>query len=444
MITEGIARNGDLDYVCNWFIKASSYIAKTTARVGLVSTNSITQGVQAPSLWPRLLQQDGNHIHFAHRTFDWQSEAKGKAAVDVVIIGFGRENPAKKLIWDYADGSGEPTCQEVANVSPYLTAGSNTVVFPATQPMQSFVPEVVLGNQPTDGGNFILSPTEKHQLLAVEPAAKKFIRPCFGAEEFLNGSERYCLWLKDAEPNELRSMPEVLKRVEAVRQFRLASKKEATRRAASAPSLWQDVRENKNPFILIPQVTSESRRYSPVGFLPKEVIPTNLVYIIPSGTVYDFGMLSSSMHAAWVRQLAGRLESRIRWTPQLVYNSMPWPSADSEQRARVEEKAKAVLAARAPHLPPHGLATLADLYDPNTMPRDLLRAHAELDRAVEKCYRAEPFHSDRERVEHLFSLYEQLSAPLLPTESRRRAAGTAATPATRRVRSRTPGLPGQS
>jgi hypothetical protein len=443
-ITAGVFRNGDLDYVCNWFVMASSYVTQRT-RVGFVATNSITQGVQAPGLWSKLLHQDGNHIHFAHRTFDWQSEARGKAAVDVVIVGFGRENPSKKLIWDYSGESGEPTCEEVPNISPYLTPGSDTVVFPSAQPLQSFVPEVVLGNQPTDGGHFILSPAERHALLATEPGAARFIRPCFGAEEFLNGSERYCLWLHDAEPEELRGMPEVMRRIEAVRQFRLASKKEATRRAASTPAWWQDVRYNRKPFILIPQVSSETRRFLPVGFLPKEVIPTNLVYIIPSGTIYDFGLLSSSMHASWVRLLAGRLESRIRWTPQLVYNSMAWPSPAPEQRERVEEKAQAVLAAREPHLPPHGMATLADLYDPNTMSRELVRAHAELDRAVERCYRAEPFRSDRERVEHLFRLYEQLTAPLLPVAPRRRgrAAAPAGSVAARRPRGRTAGLPAQ-
>jgi hypothetical protein len=434
---------GVLDYVTGWYLKAADYISGTRIAVAFVSTNSITQGEQVGILWGELFGRYRLKIHFAHRTFSWTSEARGKAHVHVVVIGFAAWNNVEKLIWDYEADCEKPVVIRAGNISPYLVEGADLCLTNRSNPICD-VPRMIWGSQPRDGGHFLMNPAEQAELIASEPGAARWVRPFMGADEFINGIERWCLWLVDIPPAELRRLPKVLERVQGVRDMRLASKAEATRKKANTPTLFAQIAHPDCDYLLVPLVSSERRRYIPIGFLTARTIASNLCCIVPGADRYHFGVLSSQMHASWMRQFCGRLESRYRYSKDIVYNNFPWPKPTPEQRARVEEKAQAVLAARAPHLPPHGLATLADLYDPNTMPRDLLRAHAELDRAVEKCYRAEPFHSDRERVEHLFRLYEQLSAPLLPAESRRRAAGTAATPATRRVRSRTPGLPGQS
>jgi hypothetical protein len=441
VVAGDVETGGLLDYVTGWYFKAAEYIQTTRITVAFVSTNSISQGEQVGVLWNHLFQHHHLTIQFAHRPFTWASEARGKAHVHVVIIGFAAFDAPKKEIHDY-DGEAV-TVTSAKNISPYLVEGSNIAVTNRSAPLCP-VPEMGIGNKPIDAGNYLFTPEQKAEFLRVEPAAKEYFRRWIGSEEFINGIERWCLWLGDCPPADLRAMPHAMARVEAVRESRLASKSAPTRKLADTPTRFHVENMPTRTFLVVPEVSSERRHYIPIGFMHPPVLCSNLVKIVPDATSFHFGTLSSAMHMAWVRQVCGRLESRYRYSNKLVYNNFPWPAPTPEQRARVEEKAQAVLAARAPHLPPRGLATLADLYDPNTMPRDLLRAHAELDRAVEKCYRAEPFHSDRERVEHLFRLYEQLTAPLLPAESRRRAAGTAATPATRRVRSRTPGLPGQS
>ena len=251
----------------------------------------------------------------------------------------------------------------------------------------------------------------------------------------------WCLWLKDAAPGELRKLPKVIERIERIREFRLRSTAKPTRASAETPSLFFYISQPSTDYILIPEVSSARRSSIPIGFVSKEIISANTNFLIPSSDIYLFGVLTSAMHMGWMRTVGGHLASRYRYSDSMVYNTLFGPNPTPAQRERVEEKARAVLAAREPHLPPRGLATLADLYDPNTMPRDLLRAHAELDRAVEKCYRAEPFHSDRERVEHLFRLYEQLTAPLLPATPRRRGrASAAASPSSRPRRARTVGV----
>ncbi len=248
----------------------------------------------------------------------------------------------------------------------------------------------------------------------------------------------------DAAPSDLRNIAGIKLRVEAVRNFRLASKKAPTREKANLPSLFAEIRQPTSRFIVIPRHSSENRRFIPFGYFDPDIILHDSCSCVPNATPYHFGVISSSLHMAWMRTVCGRIKSDFRYSSNIVYNNFPWPNPTPAERARVEDKARAVLAAREPHLPPRGLATLADLYDPNTMPRDLLRAHAELDRAVEKCYRAEPFHSDRERVEHLFRLYEQLTAPLLPATPSRRGRATAATSPARPRKQRTPGLPSQT
>jgi hypothetical protein len=303
-----------------------------------------------------------------------------------------------------------------------------------------------IGNKPIDGGNYLFTPEEKAAFLKEEPAAKGFFRRWIGSEEFINGIERWCLWLGDCPPEKLRAMPHAMARVEAVRKLRLASKSAPTRKIAETPTRFHVENMPKRTYLIVPEVSSEKRQFIPIGFLKPDVLSSNLVKIIPNATPFHFGILSSTMHMAWVRQVCGRLESRYRYSNKLVYNNFPWPqTATDKQRAAVEEKAQSVLAAREPRLPPRGMSTLADLYDPLSMPHELVKAHAELDRAVEKCYRPEPFQSDRERVEHLFSLYEKLTAPLLPVTPKtrgRRSQVAATTP--RSTRQRTPGLTDQT
>jgi hypothetical protein len=443
LVLSKIQARGVLDYVCNWYVQAAEYIQGTRIVVGLVSTNSITQGEQVGILWTELFGRYRLKIHFAHRTFPWASEARGKAHVHVVIIGFAAFDAPNKRIYDYEAGEEKVSVSPAKNISPYLVEGSDNAVTNRTNPICD-VPKMNWGNKPTDGGHFLLSPEERAALLKAEPAAKKFIRSYMGGYDFLNGEQRFCLWLADATPFELRALPKVMERVELVREFRAASKAESTRNYAKFATRFRQIAQPNTDYLAMPEVSSESRPFIPIAFISKEVICSNTVQFIPSATHFHFGVLSSTMHMAWMRQICGRLESRYRYSNSLVYNNFPWPSPTPEQRERVEEKAKAVLAAREPHLPPRGFGTLADLYDPLSMPPALAKAHAELDRAVEKCYRPEPFQSDRERVEYLFALYEKLTAPLLPvtpkTKGRRSQISKAPSPRN----SQTPGLSDQS
>jgi hypothetical protein len=434
---------GDIDFVVCWFYRAAEYIQGTQSKVGLVATNSITQGEQVPLVWGLLFDRFKIKIHFAHRPFAWVSEARGKAHVHVVIIGFGAFDVAAKRIYDYE--TQQVTVVTAPNISPYLTPGPDLFIKKRSKPLCN-LPEMRCGNKPTDDGNLILTDREKAEFVQEEPAAKKFLKRYMGSEEFINGNMRWCLWLVDANPAELRALPKVLERVQRVKEFRERSTAEPTKRAAKTPTLFFFISQPTKHFIAIPEVSSERRQYIPIGFVSPDIIVSNKIYLIPSPSVFYFGVLSSTMHMAWVKQIAGRLESRFQYSGSMVYNNYPWPeNATDKQRAVVEEKAQAVLDARKPHLPPQGMSTLADLYDPLSMPPELVKAHAELDRAVEKCYRPEPFHSDRERVEFLFALYEKLTAPLLPAtpKSKSGRAGVAAESRKPR-RSRTPGLPGQT
>ena len=457
-----VENSGVLDYVTGWYFKAAEYIKGTRIVVGFVSTNSITQGEQVGVLWNALFQQFGVKIHFGHRTFTWASEARGKAHVHVVIMGFANFDTANKRLYDYEaapvaavsdrrKGSNGRRSETAAtelvtvtpakNISPYLVEGPDSAIVNRGTPLCD-VPEIGIGNKPIDDGNYLFTPEEKAAFLKIEPQAAKFFRRWLGSVEFINGIERWCLWLGDCPPEKLRQMPEAIKRIEAVRKVRLASKSAPTRKIAETPTRFHVENMPSGNYLLIPKVSSERRRYIPTGFILPEILASDLVFIFPDATLFHFGMISSEMHMAWVRQVCGRLKSDYRYSAKLVYNNFPWPTPTTEQRARVEEKARAVLAAREPHLPPRGMATLADLYDPNTMPPELVRAHSEMDRAVEKCYRPAPFQSDRERVEYLFRLYEQLTAPLLPATPKQRGRRAAAAPAVPRpCRGRTPGLP---
>jgi len=354
-----------------------------------------------------LFQRFGIKIHFAHRTFKWESEARGKAHVHVVIIGFGAFEGTRKQIYDY-DGD-KVVATQVANIGPYLVEGTDRAVVSRSQPICA-VPEIVYGSKPTDGGHLLIDDVDLSNFLEENPSARKFIHRLIGSEEFINGITRWCLWLKDASPRELRTIEGIRIRVEAVRKFRLASKKEPTREKADEPALFAEIRQPDTAYLLIPSVSSETRIYVPLGFISSDVIANNLVMFVPDATTYHFGILSSAMHMAWMRQVCGRLESRYRYSNKLVYNNFPWPEPTDKQRAAVEKAAQVVLDARKKFSD----STLADLYDPLFMPPVLVKAHAELDRAVDLCYRPQPFDNDRQRVEHLFALYEKLTAPLLP------------------------------
>jgi hypothetical protein len=451
VVWNGVRGSGVLDYVTCWYVKAARYIEGTRILVAFVSTNSITQGEQAGTLWGELFQRWHLKIHFAHRTFPWQSEARGAAHVHVVVVGFGAFDVQRKHLYDYEQSEEHTSVIEVTNINPYLIAAGDTTVRTRTEPING-APAISYGSMMIDKdrsagdeAGLILAREDRDALLAECPAVSPYIRVLYGGDEFLNGIERWCLWLVDAPPNLVRQSMLLRQRIETVRHFRENSPREQTRRLAATPTLFGEIRQPATPYILIPKVSSELRHYIPIGFVQPEIIASGSALIVPNATRFDFGILTSAMHNAWMRCVAGRLESRFQYSNNIVYNNFPWPKPTAEQRARVEEKARAVLAAREPHLPPRGMATLADLYDPNTMPRDLVRAHAELDRAVERCYRAEPFHSDRERVEHLFRLYEQLTAPLLPTTPRTRGRRSrAAATLSRSRRGRTPRLSAQN
>lgn len=410
---------GDIDYVVCWFRKAAEYIQGTRVKVGLVSTNSITQGEQVPIVWGMLFGQFHIKIHFAHRTFAWMSEARGAAHVHVVIIGFAAFDTDRKTIVDYEPEPSRPTAITVSNISPYLTSGSDAFVTKRTKPLSN-VPEMRCGNKPSDGGNLILDDAEKAELVREEPGAEKFLRRFTGSEEFINGNMRWCLWIEESALPEIRRLPKVMARLQKVREFREASSAAPTRNAAASPWKFFFVSQPAASYLAVPEVSSERRRYIPIGLLPPEIIASNKIYLIADSSLWLFGLLSSAMHMSWMRIVAGRLESRYQYSGSMVYNTFPFPSpADTKRRAAVEAAAKAVLEARAPFLPPSGEGTLADLYDPLTMPTNLARAHAELDLAVDRCYRSEKFQSDRDRVAHLFALYEQASVPLLPATPKR-------------------------
>lgn len=415
--TANVKGGGLLDYVTAWYFKSAGFIQGTRIQVGFVSTNSISQGEQVGILWNELFNRHHLKIHFAHRTFSWESEARGKAHVHVVIIGFGAFDTANKRIY-YYDGP-NVTLARVKNISPYLIEGTDTAVVNRSKPI-SDVPEIGIGNKPIDGGNYLFTPKEKTEFLKKEPSASQYFRRWLGAEEFIKGIERWCLWVGDCPPEKLREMPEVMKRVEAVRRYRQASKSFPTRKIAELPTRFHVENMPTSPFLVIPSVSSERRPYIPIGFLSGDVIVSNLCLIVADATLYHFGVLSSAMHMAWVRQVCGRLKSDYRYSNSLVYNNYPWPQAPSvKQLAAVEAAAHAVLDARKAF----PKATLADLYDPLAMPPVLVKAHAALDRAVDLCYRPQPFENDRQRVEHLFALYEKLAAPLIaPARQGRRKA----------------------
>ena len=395
---------GELDYVTAWYEKAAEYMHGTNIKTAFVSTNSIIQGEQAGILWPELFHQ-GVKIFFAHRTFKWSNEAPGKAAVFCVIIGFSLREPEHRYLFDYVDPAGEPHGIQAKNINPYLVDAPDIVVTARHKPL-SDVPPAVFGSMPNDTGQFLFeNVAEKDAFIAKEPDAAKFIRPLLSAKEYLQGGLRYCLWLKDASPEELRALPLVMRRVETVRMNRESSARAATRVLAETPYLFGEDRQPDTDYILIPLTSSELRRYIPFSIFPPEMIANNTCSMIPNATLYHLGILQSEMHMTWMRSVCGRLESRYRYSNELVYNNFPWPEeVNEEKKKEVEDAAQTVLDARLAH----SSATLADLYDPNAMPKDLLDAHHTLDHAVDSAYGVKKsFISEAARLEFLFELYQK-------------------------------------
>ncbi len=403
-----------LDYVCSWYIKAAKFIEGTEIKVAFVSTNSITQGEQVGVLWQYLLAR-GVKVHFAHRTFKWSNEASGKAAVYCVIIGFGLFDVKPKRLFDYETPKSEAHEVQVKNINPYLIDAADTVVTTRRTPLCD-VPELIYGNKPVDGGYLFLNgQSERAEFLAKEPNAEKFIRRIYGSEEFINGIDRFCLWLKGANPSEWGALPEVVARVQAVRNFRRKSTKRATVSLAEVPYLFAEIRQPDGDFLLIPRVSSENRRYIPIGFFPREICVNDLVSIVPNATLFHFGVLTSTMHNAWMRQVCGRLKSDYRYSNNLVYNNFPFPMEPAHKnRERVGLTAQAILDARS-SFPD---ATFAVLYDPLKMPKELLDAHRANDEAVDACYGTRRFKNELERLEFLFDLYRQYTEPLALLEEK--------------------------
>ncbi len=405
---------GVLDYVTGWYNLAAKYIQGKETRVAFVSTNSIAQGEQVSILWNELLNTYKVKIHFAHQTFKWSNEAKGIAAVYCVIIGFANSDTNFKRLFFYENIKGEPQEISASNINPYLIEGRDFVIGKKQEPICK-VPKMSFGNMPLDGGYLLLSNSEKEEFILKEPKSEKFIRPLISAREFLNKELRWCIWLVDANPNEIREMPLVIERIKKVKEFRDASIAPSTRKFSSTPSLFRD-RNNPETTIVVPRVSSENRQYIPMGFFKKEAIVSDTCMSIPNGEIYHFAILTSLMHMSWVKCTCGRLKSDFRYSKDIVYNNFPWPENPTDkQKETIEKAAQEVLNARL-EFPD---SSLADLYDPNTMPATLVKAHQQLDKVVDLCYRPQPFINETKRIEFLFELYDKYTAGLFVKEKKK-------------------------
>jgi hypothetical protein len=436
LVFAGIDNAGLLDLVAAWYVKAARYVMVPIVGIeqkqvccAFVSTNSITQGEQVGVLWGWLLAQ-GIHIHFAHRTFSWSNEASGKAAVHCVIIGFGLEDRPGKVIYEYDDIKGAAHAVPAANINPYLVDAMDVVLPRRTVPICA-VPEIGIGNKPIDDGNYLFTTDEKKAFIKLEPASKKWFRRWLGADEFLNGYERWCLWLGDCPPAELRAMPEAMKRVQAVKACRLASKSPPTQKLAASPTRFHVEFMPTRSYMVIPEVSSERRVYIPLGYLKPTTLASNKLRLLPKAELWQFGVLHSAMHMAWTRYTSGRLKSDFQYSIHIVYNNFPWPDFPQnfkpspaaalihKVQSAIETAANTVLDVRSKFQSGDRHATLADLYDPLTMPPELLKAHQKLDAAVDKAYESsggkKSYKSDAERVAFLFELYQKYTS-LLPAD----------------------------
>ena len=393
---------GNLDYVCCWYKKAANLMKNNPdCRAAFVSTNSICQGEQVANLWKKLYE-DGIHINFAHKTFRWDSEATLKAHVHCVIVGFSYNSYGLKTIFD-----GERIVL-AQNINAYLLDAPNVFVGSRQHPLFD-VPEIGIGNKPIDGGNYLFEEDEMKAFITQEPASAPYFHPYYGAAEFIHQKPRYCLWLGDCTPAELRHMPHCLQRIESVRNYRLSSKSPGTVKLADRPTRFHVENMPKGNYIVIPQVSSQNRRYIPMGYMDESVICSDKVRLMPNGTLYHFGVLESNVHMAWMRTICARLKSDYSYTVNNVYNNFPWPNPTDEQKAKIEQTAQAILDARA--LYPD--SSLADLYDELTMPVELRKANQDNDRAVMQAYGFNvKTMTESQCVAELFKLYKEISKGL--------------------------------
>ncbi len=393
--TKGV---GELDYVVGWYAKAIDFMKGTAIVSAFVSTNSVCQGQQAVTMWKPIFEK-GIRISFAYRTFVWDSEAKVKAHVHCVIIGFTYTKPKQCVLFD------RNQLRIVSNINSYLMDAPCIFVESRSKPLAD-VPAMRFGSMPRDGGGFILTDDEKEAIIRCEPLSEKWIHPYIGAYEFINNKTRWCLWLVNANPAEIKRCPTVMKRIEAIRQFRANSVAAGTRKFAATPTLFCQIAQPDSEYIVVPKVSSERRRYIPMGFLPKEVIASDLVFLIPNATLFNFGVLTSNVHMAWMRAVCGRLKSDYRYAKDIVYNNFPWPTPTPDQIAKIEQTAQAILDARA--LYPD--CSLADLYDELTMPKELRTAHQKNDRAVMQAYGFwGRLNTEAECVAELMRMYQELT-----------------------------------
>ena len=391
---------GNLDYVCCWYKKAAELMSESrNTRTAFVSTNSICQGEQVANLWQSLLTH-GLHIDFAHRTFRWDSESSLKAHVHCIIVSFSYTNEQPKIIFD------RDIQTEASNINAYLIDAEDVFVGSRQNPLCD-VPGIGIGNKPIDGGNYLFTQEEMDVFIKQEPSSAKYFRPWYGADEFINNRPRYCLWLGDCTPAELRSMPHCIKRVEAVRNIRLDSKSAGTRKLADRPTRFHVENMPKGNYIIVPSVSSEKRRYVPMGFLSSDNLASNLVLVIPDATLFHFGILESNVHMAWMRAVCGRLKSDYRYSKDIVYNNFPWPKPTDAQMVKIEQTAQRILDARAQYPD----SSLADLYDELTMPIELRKAHQDNDRAVMEAYGfpVKSTFTESQCVAELFKMYQELT-----------------------------------
>ena len=408
------ASGSRLDYVAAWFLKAGEYLRENRARIGFVATNSITQGEQVAQLWPALFERYKLEIAFAHRTFSWGSDARGVAHVHVVIIGLSDRNSIsnERRLFTYQTPTEAPDEIRLSAISPYLIDASHLanphLVVKRERASISHLPKIGVGTKPVDGGHYIMEETEKADLVARDPRAADLLRPFIGGAEYINNRARWILHVSGQSPALLRSLPDVMDKIQAVRRYRTDQAGRLGQSLAERPTEYHVSVIPETEFLVIPEVSSERRQYVPIGWLEPPSIPSNQLLVVENVELWQFAILTSVMHMAWLRHVGGRLESRYRYSSGLVYNTFPLPPVSTERLQRLAPHADAVLAARANHPD----ATLADLYDPDLMPADLRKAHQALDRAVDRLYRRSGFTSDRERVEHLFGLYEKMLVPL--------------------------------
>ena len=394
-----VKKLGEIDYVSGWYKKTTIFTRNTSVKTAFVSTNSITQGQQVALIWPSLIK-DGLTINFAYRTFIWNNEAANKAHVHCVIIGFSMDNnESTKYIYDHNK------IIKAKHINPYLNDASDIFITSRTKPINN-VPEIHFGSMPRDGGNFILTEYEYTKAIKEEPDIAKYIKTYLGASEFLHDKKRYCLWLYHANPKDLTHSRLINNRVEKVRSFRAASKAAGTRKFAETPTIFAQIAQPDTSYIAVPKTSSQRRKYIPLGFLNKDIIASDLLFLIPNANLYIFGVLSSVVHNAWMRAVAGRLKSDYRYSKNIVYNNFPWPNVNDKQKEKISKTAQAILDAR--KLYPD--SSLADLYDPLTMPIELRKAHEANDKAVLQAYGLKPSASESEIVQHLFKMYEELTS----------------------------------